>query len=283
MKKLVLALIFALVIVKVASAMVITDVSVPTFTPGSEGTVRITVDNTLNSDAQDVTLTLDLEGIPFIATGGSSDGTDEIQEDDDGGFVYTLKASQDIKPGNYQIPYILEYTDSSNGSKKEVQGSIGVTVNGNIDLSFSVETETPVVGSQGKVTLKIVNRGFADAKFVNVQVYPSGFTLLSSDQSYIGTIDSDDFETAAFDVIFNKEKATFSALVQYKDFENNLKTQNIDLPLTVYTPEKAQELGIIQKSNLPIYIGVVVVLVVLWFVWRAIQKRRRMKRSMMEK
>ena len=54
--------------------------------------------------------------------------------------------------------------------------------------------------------MKIINSGFGDIKFVNVQIFPDGFILLGSANDYIGNVDSDDFESATFDVIFNDEK-----------------------------------------------------------------------------
>ena len=146
-------------------------------------------------------------------------------------------------------------------------------------LSYTVSTETPVVNTQGSVTLKIVNKGFSDARFASVKIIPDGFTLLSDKEIYIGEIDSDDFETATFDVLFNSENANLIAIVEYKDFDNQVIRKNVNLPLEVFSKDKALELGIIQRSNTPIYAGVVAVLIIAWFIYRAIRKRQRLKRS----
>ena len=147
-------------------------------------------------------------------------------------------------------------------------------------LTYSSDTENPVEGQKGSVTLKIVNKGFADAKFFSVKVLPDGLTLLSEDEVYIGEVASDDFETATFDVLFNKVNADLTAIVEYKDFDNKLVTETINLPVKVYSKEKALELGIIQPNRVPYYIGGVVLLIILFIIYRSIKKRRRLRRSM---
>ena len=104
--------------------------------------------------------------------------------------------------------------------------------------------------------------------------------MLSESQVYIGSVDSDDFETATFDVIFNKENAKIIAIIEYKNFNNEKITENINFPLNIYSEKRAIELGIIKKNNTPLYIAVVVTLILFWILWRTIKKRRRIKKSM---
>lgn len=271
-------LLFAVILISAASAISVTSVTAETLAPGTEGVIRVEIENIFQDTVEDVTFSLNLENLPFIPIGSSSEGFDELEENDDGRFSFRIRAANDIAPGDYQIPYTIDY--SIDGERRERTGSIGVSVKAQPELSFSIETENPVIGTEGKVTLKIVNRGFADARFVSVKALPQGLTLLSESDVYIGTVDSDDFETAVFNVIFNSQKADFSAIVQYTDFENNKITKTVDIPITVYSQEKAIELGIIEESNLGLYIGIVVAIIIIWLVWRWVAKRRRMKKSL---
>jgi len=113
-----------------------------------------------------------------------------------------IRAANDISPGDYQIPYLLRF--NLNDEQEERMGTIGIKVTADTILSFSLDAENAIEGNEGKLTLKIVNKGFADARFVTVELLPVSYTLLSEREIYIGTVDSDDFETATFDVIFNK-------------------------------------------------------------------------------
>jgi len=281
MKKMILQMVLALILVAgLSSAVVINSVNTPLISPGDEGEIRIEVENTLNTDVQDVSIALKFETLPFIPIGTSEQLVDEINEDDDEDFVFRIKSSSDAKAGDYEIPYTLQY--EINGETKTRTGTIGLRVRASPDLVFSISTENPVVGQRGKITLKIINKGFSDARFVSVTALSDGFTILSDSQEYIGTIDSDDFETATFDVLFKKANPDFNAILEYKDSDNSVIRETLVLPVEVYTKEKAVELGIIKQNFLPYYLGGAVVVVAVYLIYRSIKKRRRLRKSMQQ-
>lgn len=275
------SLAIVLVLISLSSAILVKEVQVDSLSPGSQGGVRITLENNLNDDITNVAVNLDLTALPFSSVGSTSDSVDRINQDDKENFGFTLKSNSDIKPGDYQIPFIITFTDSNNTPQTQ-KGSFGVTVSGNPVLSFSASVDTPIVGRKATITFKIVNQGLADAKFVTVKSLSGSadFTLLSSEDAYIGTISSDDFQTATYNVIFTRQDPIFSALVEYTDFNNVKQTKTVNIPLTVYSQDQAIKLGIIQPNYTLYYIFVIVLIIVAWFVWRAIKKRQRMKRSM---
>jgi len=260
------------------SSLTISEVSSGNFNPGDENTISIKIKNNMNEDVSDASLNLVFAGKPFIPVGSSEDQIDEILEDDTERFSFKIKAASDIKPGDYEIPYSLSYKNEANVLKTE-SGTIGLTVQGNPDLEFVLIESNQILNQKGKLELKIINKGFGQAKFASVKLSPVGFILLSERNVYIGSINSDDFETASFDVIFNQESAVFSAIVEYRDFDNNLVTKEVGLPIIAYTKEKAIRLGIIQKSNTLLYSLVIVILVIIFFVYRSLKKRARLKRA----
>lgn len=269
--------VFLVLTLKLTSAVIVNSVEVGKFSPGQEGRVNLEIKNVFNDDVQDVSILLDFKDKPFIPIGSSEQTVDEITEDDEENFVFTLRASSDISPGQYEIPYTLTY--ELNGDTKTKTGTIGIKVESNPDLAFSITTDTPVLNRQGKIKLQIVNKGFFPARFVSVKALPEGYTLLSDSEVYIGEIASDDFDTANFDASFTKQNARFTAIVEYRDFNNNLIIKNVDLPLTVYSEDKAQQLGIVTKSQTFTYIISVIVIIILIIVWRSWRKRRRLKKS----
>jgi hypothetical protein len=273
--------IFLVLAINAASAVVINSVQADTFAPSQEGQVTLEVENILNDVAEDVSITLSFQNTPFIPIGTSEQSVDEIDEDDDETFTFRIKAAPDVKPGDYEIPYTLTYT--FDGSTKTKTGTVGIKVRANPVLTYTAESTNPIIGQKGKVTLKIVNQGFYSARFVSVKLLPKGFTSLSDDEAYIGEIASDDFQTTSFDVVFNSINADLVAAVEYTDFDNEKVTENVNLPIIVYTPQKATALGILPKSNLTFYISLIVIIIILIIVWRIIKKRRRLKRSMENK
>lgn len=281
MKKTLTLLTIALAIILIlnlASAVVINVAETATISPGSEGRISIEIENTLQEDITDVSLILNFQNLPFIPVGSSEASVEEIEEDQEEDFSFTIKASNEIAPGDYAIPYTLTY--EVNNQVKTRTGTLGVKIKADPELTYSISTENPVLNQKGTITLNIINKGFFDARFVSLKIVPTGMTLLSEDQIYIGTVDSDDFETVTFDVLFKSENPTLSGLIEYKDFENQPKIEGISLPVKVYSEEEAIELGIMKKSNLAFYIIIIVALILIWVVWRVWKRRSRMKKSM---
>ena len=243
--------------------------------PGEEGKVGIDLHNNDNFDIEFVSIGLTLEKIPFITVGSSEKSIDEINEDDKESVTFTIKPSTAVVPGDYEIPYTLKYTNVDTGVITTKTGSFGLRVNAKTELAFSVESKNNVINQQGKITLKIVNKGLGEVKFISVQVFPQGYDLLSADTIYIGNIASDDSDTASFDVFFNTLSPSISAKITYKDLDNKDQSKIVTLPVNVYTQEKALELGIIQKSNTALYAGIIVVLLIIWFIYRKIKKRNK--------
>lgn len=259
-----------------ASAMIVNSVDVKSLYPGQSASLSADIKNTLNEDVSDVSLALNLEETKFTTIGSSEDSEDEINEDDKETFSFTIKAASDIKPGDYNIPYTLTYTDS-NDEKKTKTGSIGITVSAKTEINYAIETKNNIVGEQGKVSIKTINSGLGEIRFVNVKIISAeGFEVLSSNEEYIGNINSDDFELATFDVFYKKTGASITALVKYKNSENEEQSETVTLPIQIYSREKALELGLIKKSNIWIY-GVIIALIIIWFIYRKIKKKRNKK------
>jgi hypothetical protein len=243
--------------------------------PGEEGKVTVEVQNNDNFDIEFVSIELNLEKIPFVTVGSSEKGVDDISEDDEEKVTFTIKPSTAVIPGDYEIPYTLKYTNVDTGISTTKTGSFGLRVDAKTELAFSVESANNVVNQQGKITLKIINKGLGDVKFVSVQIFPQGYNLLSSDTVYIGNIASDDSDTASFNVFFNTLSPSVNAKITYKDLDNKDQSKTITLPVNVYTQKKALELGIIKQNNTGLYIGIIVVLIVIWLIYRNIKKRNK--------
>lgn len=259
--------------------------------PGDQGSVRITVDNTGSTDIEDVSLSLQFGGVapngtiislPFSFVGSSEKSLDDLDTGDDDSTTFTLKASTDITPGDYNIPYILTYTEVGSNKTTTQTGTFGLRVSARTDLDFSVQTSSvPIQGKQGQVILEIINKGLGDIKSVSVQVFPNGYDLLSADKVFIGTIKGDDSDTATYDVVYKSLSPTLSAQISYKDFDNNDQTQTVTIPFKVYTEQQAKDLGLITTSNTFVYVIIIIVLLLVWYFWR--RSRKKKKQRAMEK
>jgi|TARA_Y100000034_G_C6867371_1_gene395472 hypothetical protein len=256
------------------SAVIVDSVSISALYPGQTSSLTVSVKNTLDDDVEDVSFILNLDDTSFTTSESSEDSEDEIREGKKENFNFVLKAPANMKPGDYNIPYEIKYTDVDE-NKTTKTGSFGITISAKTELDYNIELEDNIVDEMGKLSIKIINSGLGDIGFVSVNIVSaSGFEILSSEIEYVGTVSSDDFESATFDVLFKKTSASLTANIKYKDFDNKEETKTISLPVKVYSREKALELGLIKKDNKWVY-GVIAGLVLIWFIYRRIKKKRK--------
>jgi len=266
--------IFLLVITLSSASAVVVDADYITIYSGESGKISVEVENNENFDIESVSLALEISELPFTSVGSSEKDIDDIDEDDDDSVSFTLRASTDIVPGDYNIPYTLTYINAENNSESfEKTGSFGLRVSAKTDLDFALEIrENAIVGDEGRISLEIINKGLGEVKSVSVQIFPNGFELLSKNKVFVGTVNSDDTDLASFDVIYKTQNPILSVSVEYRDFDNQVQIQNVEIPFNVYTKEKAIELGLIKKSNAKTYFIVFLILVVGWFFKRKDRK-----------
>jgi len=258
---------------------IIVDSNYITIYPGESGKLTLNVENNENFDIEHVSVALDLSGLPFTSVGSSEKDIDDLDEDDDDYISFTLRASTDIIPDDYDIKYLVKYINANNSETYNKTGTFGLRVSAKTEIDFGVEIDgNAIVGKDGRISLEIINKGLGGIKSVSVQIFPQGFELISKDKVFVGTIDADDSDTAAFDVIYKITNPTLSARVDYKDFDNQDQTETVNLPFKVYTKEQALQLGIIQNTNYLPYI-IIGILIVVFFIYRRIRKRRKKNRG----
>ena len=287
-----LAIVFLYLVslISFASAIIV-DADYITIYPGEQGDVKIKVDNNENFDIEDVSIAIDFSGehtaLPFTIIGNSEKDLDDLDEDDDDSVSFTIKASTSIIPGDYNIPYLIRYTsldDVINNTKEQKIGTFGLRVSAKTDLDFGVETrgdniDAPIVGEKGRITLEIINRGLGDIKSVSITANPEGYSLISKKKVFVGTINSEDSDTVSWDVLFKIKDPVLNAVITYNDFDNNEQVETVNLALPVYTQEEALELGLIQKSKTGVYFGIVIFVVLVWFGYRILKKRKKKKNT----
>lgn len=278
-KLILITLAFIFLSLHLVSAVVV-DANYITIYPGEQGKVTLNLENNENFDIESISVSLVFDGLPFSVVGSSEKSIDDINEDDDDDVAFTIKASSDIAPGDYNIPYTIKYTNSDTDADLDKEGSFGLRVSAKTQVDFSIEAkgneiDSAIVGKEGKINLEIINKGLGDLKSVNVKITPQGFELLSKDNIFIGTVNADDTDLASYDVIYKSTNPKLVAEITYKDFDNKDQTQQVEIPFKVYTQEQALQLGLIKKSNSVIYFIILIVLIIVWSVWRKMRKSKK--------
>lgn len=273
MNKLITLVFLSVFLISFVSSLTVESVNVDTVSPGEEGIIRIDVENDGNQDIDSLSIRLDFPNSNIIPIGSSEEFLSTLEEDEEESFVFRFKVSNVLPAGTYSVEYELSYEEDN--SEIEQSGSIGIVVSAEPEIEIAANAQNSIVGMQGELQIRIINKGLADARFVNLRVESEDLVFLSENSEYIGTIDSDDFETSSFDVVYSNKFPSIKARITYKDFNNQEQEIVKTVSLRAYTNQEAVEKGILTKSNVLTYVGIVILLIVAWIIYRIIKKRRK--------
>ena len=266
-----------------ASAVTIKDVSSSPseIAPGETFSATIEIENIFDYDVTNLNVKLDLSQSPFAPYQSSSEKfLDELQSDDEEKFTFKLIVLPETASGIYKIPVEITYEndDGENQTKKE---TISLTINSKPELKVSLEDSiTLIKGKENEISVRIVNSGLADVKFVYLTIGDSiGIKILSEKEQYIGDIDSDDFDNVKYRAYISETASNLVNLpvtLKYKDATNKEFTETKTISLRTYSLDEARNLGLADKPSYTLYI-VGGIIVVGYFVYRWRKKRRLRK------
>ena len=277
LKILIAFLIPLLVFTTLTCALSVNSVSVDKVSPGEDGIIKVNVENDGNRDIDFLSFNIEFPEDKIIPIGCSSASLNELKEDDDETFAFRFNVAKNLAAGTYSLSYLINYEE--NNAKREQKGTIGIVVSAEPELEVTADIESPIIGQQGTLNIRVVNKGLADARFVSLSIESDDITFLGERSEYIGTIDSDDFESVSFDIIPTTRRPDLSVRIEYKDFENNDKTEEFSPSLIAYTEEQALSLGLISKNNTLIYVVIAIVILLVWYFWRRAKKRKKLKEA----
>ncbi len=277
-------ILFSLALISFASALTISDVTTSpnVVAPGESLTIEIELENNADVDIKDISASLDLTQVPFAPYNSASEySIDEIKDGRTKSALFKIIALNDATSRIYKIPAQITYSEDS--VTKTKNSLISVTVNSAPIIDASLEDGLLLKGKENKVSIKVVNKGLSNAKFLEVEIgSSSSYTILSPKNVYIGDIDSNDFDSVEFTLFFkdtDPSTITIPITVRYKDSLNKEYTEDFSLPAKVYTTDQAIQLGLLTKNNTALYILVIVLLIIIWIISRRLKKRRKLKKA----
>ena len=253
--------------------------------PGSKTRLMVSLRNHATSLIKDIKIVLDLgksgdEETPFAPIGSTNEKViSAIDPQSTSPLEFNLLVNPDAKSKAYKVPLRMQYSDILNKNYSKTI-TIALVVGAEPDLSVYVDTTTIyIAGKTGEVTVKIVNKGLTDIKFLNVKLDKAeGYKVLSPYEVYIGNIDSDDYETADFKINVDKkskEKIILPLKIEYKDANNQDYTKKASLELPLYSKYEAKKLGLVENGNTGLIFIVVVIAIAGFFAYRIWKKRRK--------
>ncbi len=280
-----IGILLAMLILPAVTALTIKNVySTPNeVAPGKTVKITLTIENEVGEDLENIVVGLDLSEVSeFAPYKSSTEKTiEEIDDEDTEDVKFELVALSNAKAGVYKIPVLISYILDENKTPIEKTSYISLTINAKPELQLDYEGEL-IKGKRNEINIKITNTGLTEVKFLGIEVKDvNGIRILSSKKVYLGDIESDDFDGATFDIFIESEAKNlinFPVQLNYRDATNKLYTEFVEIRLKTYTKKEAIELGLIKKSNAGLYAGIIIAIVIIWFVYRKIKKRKKNKK-----
>jgi len=273
MKKLLLIL-MALILIPMVSAQIAVQSFSSTpekISPGENVQLRVTLENVGNDDIENVLVSLDLSDVPFAPLRSSSEKIiDKIRDNDEETVLFELVALPDASSKIYKIPVRISY----NSTLKSSLVSLEVSAKAKLDLILE-ESEVVKVNDKGAVTLKFINNGLTQIKFLKVTLQDSPYyEILSPRSLYIGEVDIDDFETEEFVIIPRTKNPRLALILEYSDSNNNEIKETRSINVNVYTFEEAKHLGLVNSGFSKLWLVVIVLLALIFISYKIFRKRK---------
>ena len=211
MKKKYLALtlvLISLIITPFISGMIIESVSTSPdlIAPGEHSSVRLGIENNGDKTIQDISVSLNLKELPFAPFDSATEfNIEEIKENRIKFAEFEILALNDAKPGIYKIPVEISYKEEGENLEITQESLISLTVNSKPIIDVSIEEGLLLKGKENKISIKIVNKGLADTKFLEIEIQGgTSYSILGPNKVYMGDIDSDDFDSAEFTILLKE-------------------------------------------------------------------------------
>ena len=276
------------IILNFISAVSIVDVSSfpEEVAPGQIVEISIEIENVFDYDVANLNVKLDLTDTHFAPYQSSSEKfLDELRKEDEEIFKFKLITLPETSTGIYTIPVKInyEYEDkNSNLNSSSKEELISITVNSQPELKVSLEESAVLIqGKENSFSIKIVNSGLSDVKFLYLIVNDVGnIKFLSEKEQYIGDINSDDFDSIEYNVYVNKDssaKITLPIILKFKDATNKEFIESKNLILRTYSLKEAQDLGLVKKPNYIVYI--ITGILVLSYIFYRVRKKKKLKKN----
>ena len=249
------------------------EVSPSPIVPGQIVDVKLKLRNAGRIAVKNVDASIDLVDGKFSTVGsGAVKRIDYIGAGETEELTFKLASDTSTEVKVYNVPVTLSYQDERNKMLNST-AKISLVVNAKPEISLTVDsTKFDSKKVPGTVSLKVVNKGVVNLKYVTVRlVQTADYEILSStNEAYVGNLDSDDFETVDFTIKPLVESPRLSVQLEFKDPYNVDFMQQYDLPLRIITEK---ELG---KKGLPWGTIVVALIVVVGGVyWYFRRKKKR--------
>lgn len=242
--------------------------------PGQNFDIKMTLQNQGKIDVKNVDISLELEEKFSTVGSGTKKRIPIVYAGETAEVGFTLSSATSTSIDLYSIPVSLEFSDTRNQNYND-SVKVSVAVNAEPEIAMTVDsTDFKDKEKPGTVSLKVINKGIVNVKYVNVKLVPTEQyeILSSSNEDYVGNLDNDDFETVDFLIKTKVPSPRLNVELEFKDPYNKNFAQQHQLPLRIITDE---DLGKKKSPVKAIVIGVLVIIGLIIWRRRKSKKKRR--------
>ncbi len=256
--------------------------SVPNYIiPGGNAIIKIGIKNSAKLHLDDVRIKMVLPGEFSFLDDVNQVKISRLESEGSKNISFNIISSPGISEGIYDASLIVDYVSyfgvnfDNVGEDKQDNYTFGLVVKGTPDIFAQIEKSEIYRGNDvGVVTIKFVNNGVGNAKFLTTELLESeNYEIISSNKDYIGDLDSDDFESVDFRIKLKRERTTdLSLKITYRDSLNEDYSKEFKLPLEV---RNAKELGIKTNGTSTVIIIIIVIAIICYLVYRKYKKKKK--------
>lgn len=209
--------------------------------PGQTATVELKLRNTGSIGLKNIDIGIELADEKFSTIeSGTKKRINRIGAGETATATFKLASDTSTEVRLYSIPVSFAYQDERN-KKYTDTAKISLAVNAQPELSLTIDaTKFESKKKAGTVTIKIVNKGIANLKYLTLKLLQSNdYEILSpSTETYIGNLDSDDFETTNFAIKPMVDEPKLNMELEFKDPYNEDFKQKKQLPVKIITEKE---------------------------------------------
>jgi len=243
--------------------------------PGEQFDLEIRLKNLGTARIDNTKVKLDLEGTSFTTLASSSEQViTRLSGNSEAVLQYRLISAPDASSEVHKIPLIITYYDKFS-KEYTLTSQFGLILDAPPDYLMTLEnSEVYVPKTTGRVVVSFSNIGVSDINFVTTELLPSeDYEIISNPVVYLGNLESDDFETAEY-VVYPKKEGILQLKIRatFKDSFNKEYEEFIDIPLPIYSQQRAQQLGLVKKKS---QVWIVLLLIVAGVIAYFYRKKKR--------
>ena len=238
------------------------------------------------------------EEIPMITVGQTTEERiSQMAPGEEKDVTFSIRADHDADEETYKVPIALRFESERYRKNRETgqwemstetfhnQEFTGIRVDGKpiLGVGFAGADDYPIGGTKRDVSIEIINRGFSEAKFLDIELLPHGsYEIIGEPSMYIGHMSSDDYDSPSFEMYLNPEydEVEIPVELKYKDNEENIIVENQTVGFKTYTWDELDRLGVEREDGILIYVVILIVFLAALYYYRRHCKKK--KESLLE-